>query len=301
MKNLKAIIRTDAAFDILDSSNCAGSDWGAGGCAILASALNKLAGYPIYVIYNEKFGGAEHFGVMTKSGSILDADGEHPNREAWIKHFEETEMPRPGELVAIPYGRDVGMEGVKFDDKASEELAELIKSHQQLRETVRGILKEEMDKMSSIDLKPYYQKHSDNKEWLQILSKFPETLQREIVDEYPEGDSRDIEEIKKWNLNGSSPVKISTSNLLKNKENLGSISRTPQDVIDHINKVWGLGVKQTQVYDQNPSRYFKYAKMSPATAKPSVMVNGEIIWGVARFISALIRGDKTINVWDIKA
>jgi hypothetical protein len=30
------------------------------------------------------------------------------------------------------------------------------------------------------------------------------------------------------------------------------------------------------------------------------MVDGEIVFGVGRFISALLRGDKQMMVWDIK-
>ena len=55
MKDIKKIIRSNDAFEILDNSNCAGSDWGAGGCAILAQALNKLKGYPLYVMIGLDF------------------------------------------------------------------------------------------------------------------------------------------------------------------------------------------------------------------------------------------------------
>lgn len=143
MKNLKKIIRTDAAFEILDNSNCAGSDWGSGGCAILAQAINKIKGYPIYVIYNINFKGAEHFGVKTHSGTFLDHDGEHLNEKAWISFFKKNELPRKGDLTVIPFIQGVGMEGVKFDNKASDELAELMKKQNVIRECVISILKEE--------------------------------------------------------------------------------------------------------------------------------------------------------------
>ena len=55
-----------------------------------------------------------------------------------------------------------------------------------------------------------------------------------------------------------------------------------------------------EIFDPNPDRYFKYAKFSGETAKPSTMVNGIIHWGQGRFIAALLRGDDYLNVWNIK-
>lgn len=143
-ENIKDIVRTDAAFNILDSSNCAGSDWGAGGCAILAQALNKLEGYPMVVIYNLDYEGPEHFGVITPTGSIIDHDGEHSNSKSWIKFFMENEFPRKGGLVVKYFTPDMNMNGIKFDSEAADKLAELIKKHKMIRETVRGILKENL-------------------------------------------------------------------------------------------------------------------------------------------------------------
>lgn len=144
MRNIKDIVRSDAAFDILDSSNCAGSDWGAGGCAILAQALNKLEGYPMVVIYNLDYEGPEHFGVITPTGSIIDHDGEHKNSKAWIKFFMENEIPRKGGLVVRYFTPDMNMNGIKFDDEAADKLAELIRNYKMIRETVRGVLKENL-------------------------------------------------------------------------------------------------------------------------------------------------------------
>ena len=61
-----------------------------------------------------------------------------------------------------------------------------------------------------------------------------------------------------------------------------------------------VNVTTKKVYDKNPDRYFQVSKMSPTTAKPSTMVNGEIYWGVGRFLGAVLRGDKTLKVWNIK-
>jgi len=163
---------------------------------------------------------------------------------------------------------------------------------------IRKLIREELDKMSSIDLQGYYKKHENNKEWLQILSKFPEGLQREIIDERGEGTKDDIDEFRNYVLKGNQPIDINIKNILR--INFDSLERTPQEVLDVINKKWGTNAKTVKVYDQNPNRYFEYAKMNPTTAKPSVMFDGYIGWGVGRFIAALVRGDKTIKVWDLR-
>jgi hypothetical protein len=87
--------------------------------------------------------------------------------------------------------------------------------------------------------------------------------------------------------------------LLKNPENLNIIARSP--VVQQINQKWGLQVQPGKVYDPNPDRYQMYAKdFIGETAKPSVMVNGEIIYGNGRFIAALLRGDQYLMVWNFK-
>jgi hypothetical protein len=163
---------------------------------------------------------------------------------------------------------------------------------------IRKLIREELDKMSTIDLQGYYKKHENNKEWVQILSKFPEGLQREIIDERGEGTKDDINEFRNYVLNGNQPINVNIKDILKT--NLDSLERTPQEVLDVINKKWGIDAKTVKVYDANPNRYFEYAKMNPSTAKPSVMFDGYIGWGVGRFIAALVRGDKTIKVWDLR-
>ncbi len=166
------------------------------------------------------------------------------------------------------------------------------------KEYIRKLIREELDKMSSIDLQGYYKKHANNKEWLQILSKFPEGLQREIIDERGEGTKDDIEEFKNYVLNGTQPISVNIKDILKT--NFDSLKRTPQEVLDVINKKWGINAKTVKVYDPNPNRYFEYSKMNPTTAKPSVMFDGYIGWGVGRFIATLVRGDKTMKVWDLR-
>ncbi len=142
MKYLKKIIRSDDAFEILDNSNCSGSDWGSGGCAILARALNILEGYPMYVIYNTKFKSAEHFGVKTPNETFIDHDGEHKNADKWIEFFLENEIPRKGKLVVIPYDESVDITGIKFDEKASKKLSNLISGKKVIREFIKNVLNE---------------------------------------------------------------------------------------------------------------------------------------------------------------
>ena len=157
----------------------------------------------------------------------------------------------------------------------------------------------EESKMSDINLEKKRESYSE--EYLEILNRFPEELQREIIDERPKGDKQDIDELKGWYLRKDKPYDISLSTLLKKEVNKGAIERTPKEVVDKINTDWDLDVKPGKVYDPNPDRYFKYAKeFSGETASPSVMVNGEVVWGMGRMIAALIRGDKTLKVWDIE-
>lgn len=133
------------------------------------------------------------------------------------------------------------------------------------------------DKMSSIDLSEYYTKNENNLEWLGVLRKFPELLQREIVVERPDGDASDIEEIGSWTLIEQNPVEVPIAELLQNEENIKSITRQPQKIIDLINEKWGFDLETSKVFDPNPERVFEYAKLSPDTAKPSIMANGEIV------------------------
>lgn len=46
------------------------------------------------------------------------------------------------------------------------------------------------------DLKGYYQKHSTNQEWLNVLKIYPEDLQRKIIEKRPEGTPENVIELK---------------------------------------------------------------------------------------------------------
>jgi hypothetical protein len=145
----------------------------------------------------------------------------------------------------------------------------------------------------------------ESNEWEKILSNFPPLLQKEIRIERPKPDKDNIEWIKSWNLKHPTPINISLRALLQNPKNLLMItspvrgmSRTPADVVEEINKKWGLSLKPGELYDvENSGRFRRYASMQSHTADPSVCV----VFGIGRFIAALLRGDETLKVWDIQA
>ena len=140
MKDIKKIVHSDEAYNILDNSSCEGSTWTSGGCAILARAINMIEGYPIYVIFNRNYKTPEHFGVKLPDGSIFDVDGQHKNENSWLNFFIKNEIVRPGELVVLPYIDGMDMGDVIFDDKASIQLANLIKNRKKIRESVRSVI-----------------------------------------------------------------------------------------------------------------------------------------------------------------
>lgn len=139
--------------------------------------------------------------------------------------------------------------------------------------------------------------------WEKILSKFPTQLQQEFRDERPNPNQEDIKWFGTFRLLTPDPVSIPLEELLKNGNNDGNIFRAPPDVIEEINKKWGttFDTNFSKVYDQNPDRLRKYSLMSPETANPSIMLDGEIIFGVGRFKAALLRKDHDLRVWELSA
>lgn len=134
-------------------------------------------------------------------------------------------------------------------------------------------------------------------DWATLLARFPKQFQQEIKAER-KGDVEDIRELSGWQLRSPTPLEIPLKSLLS--RNLDSISMASDEAIAIINKKWKLDIRPaSQRYDKNPERYSQYSKMDSSTAQPSVMVNNEIYWGVGRFIAALMRGDKTLKVWDV--
>ena len=146
---------------------------------------------------------------------------------------------------------------------------------------------------------------NENTELNALMSKhgWPSALQKEMYDEWVgrDADEDSFKFVKSLKLQSAQPVTVSTKELLSKQENMDNVSRAPQEVIDAINKKWGTNISIGPQYDPTPERYFKYAKMPAATAKPSIMVDGEIIMGVGRFVAALLRGDKQIKVWNLRS
>ena len=152
---------------------------------------------------------------------------------------------------------------------------------------------------------PLEQFKEDNPEVVEILDRFPEILQRELAVER-KNPQEFVEDFGNYyltspapNIEDSEPTVITLKDELNKEHTIDTISRTPQDVVDVINNEWGTDFESVKVFDPNPDRYFDYADLPATTAEPSVMVDGKILYGVARFIAALLRGDETMEVWDI--
>ena len=140
----------------------------------------------------------------------------------------------------------------------------------------------------------------NNTQWHTWINTLPTQLAMEFIDERPNPDQEDIEVFTKLCLTHQTPIEMSINTLLKEPWMWGTVSRTPKHVVDAINTRYETHFKSGTVYDRNPDRLLQYAKMPMETANPSVMVNGEIIFGVGRLIAALLRGDKHIKVWSLK-
>ena len=137
-----------------------------------------------------------------------------------------------------------------------------------------------------------------------VAKNWPPGLQKEMEYEWvlkePSQDSIDF--INSLDLQSKGPQMVSNQALLQNEKNQSIIDRVPPDVVGIINKKWGTRFQSdpAKQYDKKPERYIQYAKMTASTARPSTIVDGEIIFGNARFIAALLRGDKQLKVWNLK-
>jgi len=135
--------------------------------------------------------------------------------------------------------------------------------------------------------------------WEKILSKFPPQLRQEFRVERPNPNQEDVEWFGSFRLLAPDPVSVPLEQLLKTNED--SILRHPPDVIEEINRKWEttFDAGRSKVYDQNPDRVRIYSSMSAETTQPSVMIDGEIMFGVGRFIAALLRKDNALRVWEL--
>ena len=126
---LKTILDSDIAYEILDRSKATGGTWSAGGCAILAFALNKLFGYEIYVIYNLDKDNTEHFMVMNKESPsyFVDYYGKHQWDKEYTMDYKRDEMIE-GDLVVKKWNSSIKSDGIPIDHSAISELVELFKS-----------------------------------------------------------------------------------------------------------------------------------------------------------------------------
>ena len=143
-------------------------------------------------------------------------------------------------------------------------------------------------------------------QWKKILLRFPYELQQEIMAERFWGDREDIRELQNWKLQNPDPIEIPLETLLQNKFNLNLLCQIPLKPFSIINTKWHLNLvhkgENPQIRDGssgNPGRFTSYWKRKGSTAPPSVLVNGQVYWGVARFVAALGRGDGSLRVWNI--
>jgi hypothetical protein len=123
--SIKNILNTDAAYQILDSSSAGECTWCAGGCAILAYALNLLYKYPVYVIYDYTHNQIEHFMVKTPSNTFIDCEGEQRNI---LRNYRNREGLRDNNFKVLQYNENLNNNGIPIDMQASQKLAELIRN-----------------------------------------------------------------------------------------------------------------------------------------------------------------------------
>lgn len=123
-KSLKKLLNSQEAYDILDSTAANGSTWTAGGCAILAFALNKAFGYPVYAIFDNDLNHVDHLVVKMPDGKFLDYDGANKNK---LKSFKALEGLQGRNMSLVPFTSDMETSGIVFDSEASERLSDLIK------------------------------------------------------------------------------------------------------------------------------------------------------------------------------
>ncbi len=136
------------------------------------------------------------------------------------------------------------------------------------------------------DLKEYYEKHSNNKEWLDILSVYPEELQRKIIEKRPEGTMENVVEIRErlneeWakvskkfieKLYGSKCTQLENlfdqlpykQGELISKNDEREINALISDVTHWLDKFAGIYINKSQVFpDENIRKSFGVSDYSP--------------------------------------
>lgn len=122
---LKKILDSVEAYYILDNFG-GGGTWAAGGCKILADALNKYIDIPIYVVFNTENGIIEHFMVKVND-MLLDYDGiqsatEILNKMKDVEHIEQG-------ISILPYNKKMSSSDIPSSDAAATELIKLFEKN----------------------------------------------------------------------------------------------------------------------------------------------------------------------------
>lgn len=126
-KAIWRVIDSDEGMALLDSTEARGGDWGVGGCAILAFALQQvLEGSEVVVIYCCDKKRIEHFGVAVRRGEIVDASGVYSDATDWLKSFSEEHGIAIDRLRVSGYDIDLNTDEIVIDTAASNRLANLI-------------------------------------------------------------------------------------------------------------------------------------------------------------------------------
>jgi hypothetical protein len=123
--SLKKILNSNEAYEVLDNSKAGESTWCAGGCAILAYALNTLYGFPVYVIYDYNNNQIDHFMVKGNNNTFIDCDGEQKNI---LHNFKRKENLSNKKMGILKYSENLKNNGIPIDMEASQKLVELIKN-----------------------------------------------------------------------------------------------------------------------------------------------------------------------------
>lgn len=114
------LLKTEEAYNILDTSKAPLTTFQFGGCWILADALSAYYDLPIYVVYNKKKDMIEHF-VVKLNSMFLDSDGIQSEAKI-IKKVADDGMYNTNELEIIKYNKDLNSSAIVKDLNASKKL-----------------------------------------------------------------------------------------------------------------------------------------------------------------------------------